>query len=349
MDKVVFIFKRKNIFSFKKNGPREFFYGAHDLRKNENNKILFAGSYNKKNLFWRLFEILISKKTKLGIYFQAYLNNKEKIQSRDVLMGMMDGIGLGLLFFKWLKKIDNKIIFVAQGLHDRHQYFEKNELLIWFYKQLLNKAELILTFSKYEKKSLISLFDLPKNKVKVFYFGADLDYWNPRIMKGEKEKGYVLSVGNDMHRDYQLLMNVYDLDIPLKLVTKIIKKSKYKIYRNVSNEKLRRLYAESKFVVVPLKKSEATSGMSVVLQAMAMGKPVLLAGIPAMKELFRDQEEVLYYEAGNGNDLVNKLKELNKNEQMRQRLISNSKKLVKKKFNVQKMGRRLEKIINLIE
>jgi len=349
MNRVCFIFKQKNIFSFKENGPREFFYGAHSLGKNKNNKILFAGSYNKKHLFWRLLEILISRKTKLGIYFQAYLNNKEKIYPKDVLVGMMDGVGLGLLFFKWFKKIDNKIIFIAQGLHDRYQYFEKSKLLIWFYKQLLNKAELILTFSKYEKNLLISLFNLSKNKVKVFYFGTDTDYWNSRIIEGRKEKNYVLTVGNDMHRDYQLLLDNYDLEIPLKLVTKIIKKSKYKIYRNISNEKLRKLYAESKFVVVPLKKSESTSGMSVTLQAMAMGKPVLLAEIPAMKELFRDQEEVLYYEAGNGNDLRNKLKELDENEKMRQRLISNSKKLAKGKFNVQKMRQRLEKIINLIE
>jgi len=344
MNKIIFIFKQKNIFSFKDNGPREFFYGTHDSRENKNNEILLAGSYNKKDSFWRLLEILISQKTKLGIYFQAYLNNKEKIQPKDVLVGMMDGVGLGLLFFKWLKKIDNKIIFIAQGLHDRYQYFEKNKLLIWFYKQLLSKSDLILAFSHYEKNLLINLFNLPKNKVKVFYFGTDIDYWDSKKVKVKKIKNCVLTVGNDMHRDYQLLMNVYDLDIPLKLVTRIVKKSRHKIYRNISNEKLRKLYVGSKFVVVPLKKSEATSGMSVALQAMAMGKPVLLAKIPAIQELFKDRKEVLYYQVGNSASLRKKLIELNRNKKLRERLGKNGRRLVEQKFNTKKMGERLEKL-----
>lgn len=350
--RMLFFFKKRHIFSFQKDGPNEFLYGLDYLQKYYPCQALFAGQYH--NLLFKLMAEIIALKTRLGIYLQAYPNNKNKINKKALIFGVQDGSGLGLLFFKLLGKLNNKIFLIVQGLHDRYRYFQGNKLLILFYKKLLSKATLILVFSKYERRLLIKRFQLKPKKVNVFYFGVDLNYWDKnRVADKEKSGEFVLTVGNDLYRDYQLLLNSYNLALPLKIITKSLKakhfknlpKATFQHYQEISNETLRKLYHQAKFVIVPLKNTEATSGLSVVLQAFAMGKAVLLAKTPAMQEFFKDYKHVLYYQIGKPASLREKLRELSNNQKLQDKLAKNGRKIVEEKFNSQNMGRNLLRII----
>ena len=349
--RVVFCFKKKNIFSFEKNGPGEFKYGLDYIQKSLPVSSLFSGRYHLAYLFFRALEKIITKKALCGIYFQFYLNNKKKIKKNDLLFAINDGVSLGLLFFKLLRKFDNEITVIIQGLHDRYKYFKNNKLLVNFYKRLLGRAEMILTLSKYERGLLVKSFELEPQKVKVFYFGTDINYWSKtRVGAKDKAGDFVLTVGSDMHRDYNLLLNHYRLKMPLKFVTRILTKRQlnkveesdcFETDKNISNEKLRNLYFQSRFVVVPLKNTLATSGLSTVLQALAMEKPVLLAKTPAIQELFEDYKHVLYYEEKNPTSFKEKLDELNGDKRLRERLAKNGRKLVEEKFNSENMGKQV--------
>lgn len=352
--RIVYCFKKKKIFSFEKNGPREFSYGLDYISNHLPSSFLFADEYKFNQIFFKLLEKLIVSQTKCGIYFQAYLNNKNKIKKGDLLFCVQDGVGLGLLFFKLIGKLDNKTVVIIQGLHDRYKYFNRNKLLVCFYKKLLNKAEIILTLSKYEKNLLVNSYQLDQKKVKVFYFGTDIDYWNKSKVRNNKVKNFVLTVGSDMHRDYDLLLNHYRLKIPLKFVTRILTKGQLKKveesdcfenYKNISNEELRGLYFQAKFVIIPLKDTLATSGLSTVLQALAMEKPVLLAKTPAIQELFEDYKHVLYYEEGNPVSFKQKLNELNDDKNLRGRLAKSGRKLVEQKFNSENMGKEVLRVV----
>lgn len=362
--RILFFYKKKNPFSFEKKGPKEFLYGLDYVQKYRSALSFFSDDYRLIHLPFYLLEKIIVKQAKLGIYFQTFLNNKDKLRKNDLLFTINDGLSFGLLFFKLINKLDNKIIVLIQGLHDRYKYFKKNKPLITFYKQLLDQAEIILTLSKYEKELLTKLFALNPEKVKVFYFGADLNYWNKneikkKILRHPKssltKKELVLTLGNDMHRDYQLLLDHYNLKIPLKLVTKTLTNSQQKQvqnnhflenYQNISNQKLRQLYSQAKFVIVPLKDTFATSGLSVTLQTMAMGKPVLLAKAPALEELFKDYQNVSFYKMNNPRSFKQKLNELNTNQKLQKKLSIQGRSLVENFFNSQLMGKRFLSLLN---
>lgn len=355
--RVLFVFKKKNIFSFKKNGPNEFLYGLDYIKKFYPCTPLFANNY-KDHFLFKLLEKIIAYQTKLGIYFQVFLNNKNKIKKSDILFAINDGVSLGLLFFKLIGKLDNKIIVLIQGLHDRYRYFKWNKLLVFFYKKLLAKAEVILTLSSYEKNLLVKSLQINPNKIQVFYFGADLNYWQKNRVRKQKKEEFVLTVGSDIHRDYDLLLNHYNLKIPLKFITKALGKKQLKQvknmpifenYQQISNEKLRTLYYQAKFVIIPLKTTYATSGLSTMVQSLAMEKPVLVAKAPALQELFTNYQHVLYYDINSPRSFQQKLKELNENRQLRNKLAKNGKAIVNTKYNSYNMGKGILKLFQSIK
>ncbi|PIS09189.1 hypothetical protein COT75_02930 [Candidatus Beckwithbacteria bacterium CG10_big_fil_rev_8_21_14_0_10_34_10] len=352
--RTVFFYKKKNPFAFEKNGPSEFLYGLNYLQKKIPVLSLFSNEYQLKYLPLKLIEKFLAKKALTGIHFQAFLNNKNKISENDLIFAVNDGLSFGLLFYKLINKLDNRIIVLIQGIHDRYKYFKNSKILINFYQKLLEKADLILTLSEYEKKILTRFLKINPQKIKVFYFGVDLKYWDKNKVREKKlKKEFVLTLGNDMHRDYSLLINHYHLNIPLKFITKTLtpdqlknlKGKNFQYHLSVSNQELRQLYYRAKFIIVPLKNTLATSGLSVTLQAMAMEKPVLLAEAPALKELFKNYHHVLYYKMNDSKSFKQKLKELNQNKHLRNKLSKNGRELIEKQFNTNYMGKNLRQII----
>lgn len=350
---IIYCFKKKYSFIYNDRGPKEFFYG-YDYVKNYLPTISIAAGLYPKLHPLKIIEKVLAYLSIVGCHFQIYLNNKEVFKSNpnSILFAVEDGTSFGVLFFKLFGLIDNKIIVLIQGLHDRYQYynfFKWNKPLVYLYSKLLGKADIILTLSRYEKDLLIKSFNLNSEKVKVLNFGADLNYWHQKqVSNHNNSKDFVLTIGNDMHRDYDVLINNYDLKIPLRIVTKKLNKNQlekikdnkiFEHYQQISNEDLRSLYGQAKFVIIPLKTTFATSGLSTILQALAMEKAVLVARAPALEELFKDYEHVLYYETNNPNSFTTKLNELNQNQQLRHKLALNGYKLVKRKHNSLNMGK----------
>jgi glycosyltransferase involved in cell wall biosynthesis len=70
---------------------------------------------------------------------------------------------------------------------------------------------------------------------------------------------------------------------------------------------LRQLYAESAVVVVPLARS-ILSGITVVLEAMAMGKPVILTRNDYVEDFVRDGENGYFVPAGDADALSGKIR-----------------------------------------
>jgi glycosyltransferase involved in cell wall biosynthesis len=107
-------------------------------------------------------------------------------------------------------------------------------------------------------------------------FGVDTDYWAPT---GEPVEDYVFAVGSDSYRDFDTLVQA--CPYPLKLMTRRQDLVRVPLPPTVSMvqggvSSLRQLYARSRLVVVPLKDSLQPSGQTTTLQAMAMGKAVIL-------------------------------------------------------------------------
>lgn len=146
---------------------------------------------------------------------------------------------------------------------------------------------------------------IPHSKVVHVPYQVDTQFWRPMDLPGD----VVSAVGNEM-RDYPtLLAAARSLPYQFRLVvggtgsrnssgqapalTALDRAGP--LPSNVSAGplpylELRELYARSRTVVVPLVESDTNHGLTVILEAMAMGKPVICSRVRGHVDIIRDGE-----------------------------------------------------------
>ena len=126
------------------------------------------------------------------------------------------------------------------------------------------------------------------SKTSVIWQSVDTNFYSSM---GSSNLGPILAIGDDHGRDWPtLLAAVSDLDIDL-----IIKTSQplnlrglrrcrvQQISHRISYQDLRTLYAQCRFVVLPLRATLNVSGVSSILEAMSMGKALVISDNPAIR------------------------------------------------------------------
>ncbi len=117
--------------------------------------------------------------------------------------------------------------------------------------------------------------------------GVDTLFYDPARSKPPQQRPYILSVGAEM-RDYPLLLSaVRDIETPVVLKASStwmsqLRETPHAVPTNVmllqqrlSYGELRDLYWGAVLVVVPLYDTPQAAGITTILEAMAMGKPVV--------------------------------------------------------------------------
>ena len=189
----------------------------------------------------------------------------------DVALSVHNGATATLLWLRQQRHFRPRIICLLIGLADwleRAKPDTRRQTL-----QYLAGADCLLALGPAEVEFLRSC---GLAQTRFLPFGVDTEYWAPT---GEPMSGYVLAVGSDPSRDFDTLLRA--CTYPLRIMTRARHLINVPIPPNVSfvqgdTDALRRLYAKARVVVVPLKDRLQPSGQNTVLQAMAMGKPVIL-------------------------------------------------------------------------
>lgn len=83
-----------------------------------------------------------------------------------------------------------------------------------------------------------------------------------------------------------------------------------------------------------------------VTEALAMGRPLLTADTPAMREFLRDREDCLFCRGADAQDLAEKVLELKNNPSLREKIARNGLKVYQEKLTPQALGRELKNILN---
>lgn len=173
----------------------------------------------------------------------------------------------------------------------------------------------VVTWSSVQRRALIERIGYPSERVYLIRHFVDQVFYSPR----QSEENMICAVGAEM-RDYATLKTALlgtglrchiaaglvripgrfrllnDRRVP---VSEIGPQSDSNITEGrISLTELRDLYARSRFVVVPLLPSDTDNGVTVILEAMAMGKPVICSRTRGQVDVIREGVTGLYVPIG---------------------------------------------------
>jgi glycosyltransferase involved in cell wall biosynthesis len=151
----------------------------------------------------------------------------------------------------------------------------------------------ILVHSRRQLELAIAGLSIPRQKLMFVPYGVDSDFWSPRPAD---EEALVVSVGRE-HRDYRTLASACS-NLPARVFVaagSLFSPGARHAHPDAwpanfevafaEPAALRELYARAMVVVVPLVPNDFQAGVSVILEAMAMGKPVVVTATAGQRDL----------------------------------------------------------------
>jgi glycosyltransferase involved in cell wall biosynthesis len=176
----------------------------------------------------------------------------------------------------------------------------------WVNKTALRGADAIYVFSSAQVPVLRAEWGIAGSRIHFVPYGVDTDFWDPacparaelsgigssRLADGP-EQPLILSVGNDRHRDHELLLKAVrqvHAKLPaarLELVTSAPQQipSEVGLWRpSVTHPQLRDLYRKARVVAICTRPNIHASGLTAILESMAMGKAVIATHNPGLED-----------------------------------------------------------------
>jgi glycosyltransferase involved in cell wall biosynthesis len=190
-------------------------------------------------------------------------------------------------------------------------------------------------------------------KTTVVYQHIDTGFFRPAAPSAD---GPVLAIGDDIGRDYDTLMQaVHDLDVDLVAKTRrplgdpTGRRARVRqISDRLSFQSLRELYAAARFVVVPLHNTLNVSGVGSVLEALAMGKAMIVSDNPPIRDYVRPGETALVVPPSDPRALREAILTLHTDAQKREFLGRNARRFAEEMFAQDVFGRRMAREIRKV-
>jgi glycosyltransferase involved in cell wall biosynthesis len=175
-----------------------------------------------------------------------------------------------------------------------------------------DSLQALITWSSVQRKYAIEHLRIAPEKIYLINHYVDQLFWRPT----DVETDMICSAGSEM-RDYPtLLAALRETNLRCHIASDHVRVDRFGFARreaaaafanraspNVTIGRkplsdLRALYARSRFVVVPLEASDADNGVTVILEAMAMGKPVICSRTRGQVDVIEDGVTGLFVPVG---------------------------------------------------
>jgi len=234
----------------------------------------------------------------MGFDFLHAWNNRAAIAAADVIWTMTEGEAFGAAMLMKAGIVPRKpIISTSIWLFNRWDL-----LPFWrhaFYRYL---AEEISVMCVHSVECLpVAQRAFPNLRCELMHFGINTQYFTvqrPRVSSGAVT--HIVAAGNDQTRDWDTLIQAFGSDkrFRLTLACAWLPASRTARHKNVTlvkpktMDELRDLYRSADIIAVPMKEN-VFSGITVALEAAALGKPVLSSRTGGVPTYF-DEDEVLY-------------------------------------------------------
>lgn len=224
--------------------------------------------------------------------------------------GEQVGIPLALLS-KFLGFAGNR----PQHLMIAHILSVPKKMLFFDWLGVQSHIDQLLVYSSWQKRFVERRWKLPAERVVFTPFMVDTQFFNPaRVRAGHTAQPQICSAGLEA-RDYPtLLQAVRDLDVQVTIAaaspwskrndtTQGAAIPANVAVRHFTQFDLRQLYADCRFVVMPLYDVDFQAGVTAILEAMAMERAVICTRTPGQTDVVIDGETGLYVPPGDSDAL----------------------------------------------
>ncbi len=173
---------------------------------------------------------------------------------------------------------------------------------------LASRIDGMFVYSSWQKQFIERELHVPERKVSLISFMVDTSFFSPDAVS-TVPRNALCSAGLE-HRDYATLIEAArTLPIDVVIASGSPWSKQPDLLRTVdiptnvhlcslSHFELRQLYADSRFVVVPLNPVMFQAGVTTILEAMAMGKAVICSRTPGQCDVIEHERTGLYVEPG---------------------------------------------------
>jgi glycosyltransferase involved in cell wall biosynthesis len=211
-------------------------------------------------------------------------------------------VGIFYAFLTRVIHINNEKIVISGFLFEN----KKNQVYLFFRKLFVNfcykKVYKIIVYSKNEVYIYSNIFPDLSSKFYFVEYGRDFNF--REIQNSNILEKYIAS-GGISNRDFNTLavaMNCIEgSDVVCKIATR-----PHSDFTNFNNKNIEVLYnvrledfgnflANSLFVVIPLKNTTLSAGHMALMEAMSLGKIILIADVEGVRD-YVDERTVFFYE-----------------------------------------------------
>lgn len=360
MKKIVYLFptNRQKLFEEVKSGisPDNNLYGFNYLRNSfqvEQAEIPANLERILNILFLPVVWIFNSRFTKLN--FGRVILALPQFWQADIAVTCVDSVNKAAAILKKFKLFSAPLICMAGNVMDGTEKFPRLHQWLW------SGAGRIITHAPVDQEKL-SRLGLSQIGVMI-PVGSDETFWQKvRLPRRPDKTGtprndgrdLVVSVGADRDRDYKTLFLVAEQLPRLKFVVccdkqnvaglKIPKNVEVRI--NVPFNETKTILSKAAIVVLPLRETHRASGQLSMLDAMLMGKPVIVSKTRGIIEPYglKDEKNVLLVTAGDSESLTKAIKKLQNSESSISELGSIGRKLALR-YTTESYAGKLKKVV----
>ncbi len=335
--------------------PSELFYGFLELQRwGWNVELLEEADISQfaQSLLGRAFSKIlpsphgVSPARLLGTLRARVL---DRLNSFDAVVVTNQPMGVELSALATLGLLRPPVITLVMGLlplHDEHPAHAPT------LRRVFRRTTLV-AISRGEEGHL--KHRLRGNDIRYVPFGVDHRFWRP-CTKAASRPPYVLSVGNDQHRDFQLLIRAWRPTWPtLRIITQlpIVPQPNVEVVRGhynrqvLSDEQVRTHVQGALFAVIPVRNTWQPSGQSAALQAMACALPLIISDTAGLwdRRAMIDGANCILPRAGSRAALSHAIEQLLASDALRVRLGTAARETVEREFTSEHMASGLAQII----
>ncbi|MBU1378248.1 MAG: glycosyltransferase family 4 protein [Alphaproteobacteria bacterium] len=229
-------------------------------------------------------------------------NNVQAMRQADMIWTITEGEAFGAALLMRLGLMPRKPI-ISNAVWLLNRWAGMPRLRQAIYRSLASEIAIMTVHS--DKCLPIAQRAFPKLRCELMYFGINVGYF--AITPPETSKSlvtHIVAAGNDRTRDWDTLLEAFGSDERFRLTiicqwlaaSKTARHANVVLERPLDGDELRDLYAKADLIAVPMQEN-VFSGITVALEAAAIGKPILVTRTGGVPTYF-DDREVLYAPTG---------------------------------------------------